>query len=287
MATTPILGLTTPDAGDAPNVPADMSALAQEIETKLVMPFADATERDAQVTAPSAGMMCELADTGELQIYESSAWRTFFTGKAPGSAVGRGHIVSYQTTAPTDVQAGAVAIDRDTGQAYMRSNAGTYVPLGAAAVMAFGNTAITAPGTVTAEGSSSTCVSYSITTTVANTDLHLFGNAMYALYGVAVFGNQWGGWQNVAVTLNVTPPGGSLTELTRRTNAEMNTGGTGSTTVGGPTLRNATAQWVYRCVTVGTYTFSVRIVCGSAGQGPVNNLGGDLTIKPIVRVTTF
>jgi hypothetical protein len=285
--TTPIQSLPVPESTDTPNIPGNLMTLAQAIENKLVMRFASVTARNSAIPTPIDGMVAYVEDIGEMQVYEDAAWRTFFTAKDPGSGISRGHVSSFQSAFPSDARPGHVALDRDTGQSYVRTSGGAWAPVGAAKVMAFGNTDISAPGTATSEGTSSQSVAFSITTTAPNTDLHIDGTGKYDLMGVGVFGGVYGGWQDVAVSLNVTPPGGSLTEIKRQTNREMNTGGTGSTTVGGPTPRHQRVHWVYRCVTAGTYTFAVRVHCGSGGQGSVNNRGGDLTISPIVRVTTF
>jgi len=51
---------------------------AVEVDTYLmqqtIMVFADATARDAAITAPAEGYHCFLKDTDALQYYTGSAW---------------------------------------------------------------------------------------------------------------------------------------------------------------------------------------------------------------------
>lgn len=73
---------------------------AGEVNTYLmeqaVMTFADSTARDAAVTSPSEGMVCYLADTNYVQVYDGSAWNNVIT--AAGVANSRVERVEYTTT---------------------------------------------------------------------------------------------------------------------------------------------------------------------------------------------
>lgn len=285
--TTTVQGLPVPEAADDVDVPGDMMSLAQAVETKLVMVFDNSGARDAAIPAPTDGMLCCLADSNSYQVFSDAEWRTFFTGDAPGSGISYGHISSYQTSPPADARNGAVAVDRDTQQVYTKDNSGIWRPLAAGAAVANTSYRYGGAGFTTAEGASSNCCSMNVTTTVANTKVRIDAIALYSLLGVGVFAGVYGGWQDVATVVMVTPPGGSLTELKRFTNREMNTGGTGTSTVGGPTPRTVAAQHIYTCATAGTYSFVLRLSIGTGGQGQVANIGGEMTVQPVVTVSTF
>lgn len=288
MATTTAnQSLPVPEASDPVDVPSDFNALAQAVEKLVIMRFDDAGDRDSKVSSPEDGMVCCLLDTNSFQVYADGAWKTFFRGDAPGSSVAHGHISSYQSTPPSDAPLGALAIDRDDQRGWTKDLSGVWRPMAAAAVIADTTYRYSGSGFETAEGANSNFCSMTVNTTAASTKLHIKGIGLYSLLGVGVYGGIYGGWQDVAIVIKVTPPGGSATELKRWTNREMNTGGTGSTTVGGPTPRTATAQLTYTAVATGAYYFELQMIVGTGGQGNVANLGGDMTIQPVVVSTTF
>lgn len=282
-------GLPVPQASDDVDIPGDMMSLAQAVESKLVMTFTNSGTRDSKVPSPTDGMLCCLADTDSYQVYSDGAWRTFFTGAAPGSGTSYGHISSYQGAPPTDARNGHVSIDRDTQQAYTKDNAGVWRPLAAAVPLANTSYRYGGSGFVTAEGAVSNFCSLGIVTTAPNTKVLINGIGLYNLLGVATFLGVDGGYGKVATLVMVTPPGGALTELKRFTLISMNTGGTGGTLVGGPTPCISTGQHVYNCITPGTYSFVLRMAVSneSAPNGQVANVGGEMTIQPVIQTTAF
>lgn len=51
---------------------------------QTIMTFADATARDAALTAPTEGMFCFLKDTDGVEYYTGSAWVAFTSGGGGG-----------------------------------------------------------------------------------------------------------------------------------------------------------------------------------------------------------
>ncbi|WP_239404551.1 hypothetical protein [Frankia sp. Cj3] len=74
MPTTPVQALPYPASTDAPNGPVQLQALGLAVEPKLMMVFSTATDRDAKITAPTAGMVCWLQTPGCQAFYDGSAW---------------------------------------------------------------------------------------------------------------------------------------------------------------------------------------------------------------------
>lgn len=74
MPNTPIQGFPYPALSDAANGPVGFQNLAQAIEKRVLMVFADAAARTAAVTAPTAGMMSFLTTTGRFEYYTGIAW---------------------------------------------------------------------------------------------------------------------------------------------------------------------------------------------------------------------
>lgn len=285
--TSPVQSLPVPEASDQVDVPGNLMALAQAIERRLVMVFANQGARDAAIPAPSAGMACCLTDSNTYQLYADGRWQTFYTGNAPGSGVSHGHISSYQTSPPANVPAGSVAVDRDDQRAYTKDNSGVWRPLAAAVPVAHVSYRYTTPPQV-AEGATSQSASLTVTTTAPNQKLHISGVLVYELLGVEFFLNSYAGYQDVAVSFTATAPGGSAVEVVRYRKRDKNTGGNGSALVGGPTPQTAYLEHVYTAVTPGTYTFAMRLYVGiTGGNGNVANYGGDMTIMPVVTTTTF
>lgn len=65
-------GLTTPDLGASPNVPADMSSLATQLDNTIVPVFASSTARDAAITAGATFRLCQVS--GVVQQRIGSVW---------------------------------------------------------------------------------------------------------------------------------------------------------------------------------------------------------------------
>lgn len=81
MPNTTNFSLPYPQSSDTPDVPRDMLALANAVDTKLlqtVRVFLTTTDRDAAITSPTAGMVCYV-DSGDategLYTYQGAAWR--------------------------------------------------------------------------------------------------------------------------------------------------------------------------------------------------------------------
>lgn len=104
--TTPITSLPIPQAGDDPDVVADMTALANALEKKLVMVFNNTTDRSARVTAPTEGMFAFMKDTNTFVVYDGAAWvaaypapPTFSNGASvPSNASGANGDVFFKTS---------------------------------------------------------------------------------------------------------------------------------------------------------------------------------------------
>lgn len=283
----PMQLLPVPEAADDVDVPGDMMTLAQAVEERLVMRFSDSGDRDSKVPSPQDGMLCCLLDDASFQVYSDSSWRTFYTGTA-ASGVSYGHISSFLSTPPADARNGAVAVDRASQQTFTKDESGIWRPVGAGAVIAQASYRFGGTGYWTNPGAFSNFCTLTITTSAPNTKLLIIGMGIYSTLGVAKFLTDFGGWQDVTTSINVTPPGGTLTELKRFVIREMNTGGDGTTTVGGPTPRTSYTQHVYNAVTAGSYYFVLRMVVGGTSvNGQVSNIGGEMTIQPVIQTTDF
>lgn len=75
MATTSPSGTPVPSAGDAPNVPADMLAMATFLDARTIPRFGTAANRDAAIPAPIAKQRCVIA--GLEYVYDNGAWRVY------------------------------------------------------------------------------------------------------------------------------------------------------------------------------------------------------------------
>jgi hypothetical protein len=71
---TPISNLPYPQASDPADLPAHLKALADAMDGRAVLRFADAAARDAKVTAPVAGMLAWIGTPGRLMYHTGSAW---------------------------------------------------------------------------------------------------------------------------------------------------------------------------------------------------------------------
>ncbi|MFE1878795.1 hypothetical protein [Streptomyces diastatochromogenes] len=71
---TPLSSLPYPQATDPADLPAHLKALADALDGRTVLRFADAAARDAKVTSPVAGMLAWIGTPGRLMYYTGSAW---------------------------------------------------------------------------------------------------------------------------------------------------------------------------------------------------------------------
>jgi hypothetical protein len=93
---TPVQGLPYPDANATVNEVDDYIAnLAAAVETKLVMEFASATDRNTKIATPTEGMVCWLQDVNVLEAHDGTTWQQVW----PASPA-----ILSGTTAPTGSQ---------------------------------------------------------------------------------------------------------------------------------------------------------------------------------------
>ena len=99
MPTTPIQALPYPGGADAPAGPAQIKALAESVETRVVMRFASIAERDAKLPAGQrvAGMLAYVEADQTLYV-----WSTF------GMASWR---IEWRATLSPLIQSGIVTVD--------------------------------------------------------------------------------------------------------------------------------------------------------------------------------
>jgi hypothetical protein len=71
---TPLGNLPYPQPTDVADIPTHIQSLAEAIDGRTVLRFADAATRDAKVTAPVAGMVAWLTTPGKLYYYTGSYW---------------------------------------------------------------------------------------------------------------------------------------------------------------------------------------------------------------------
>jgi len=91
--TTPLQGLPIPEDADDPNIPADITALANAIEKRLAGVYNSVADRDAKITAPQEGQLAILKDVNKIYVYFDSAWTQIYPAAGPQITSG--------TTAPT------------------------------------------------------------------------------------------------------------------------------------------------------------------------------------------
>lgn len=103
--TTPLQGIPLPEPTDADNVPADLAAILDVVEGRLVMRFASEAARDAAITAPESGMIAMLTDQDRISFYDGGAWRK-------GAFVQAG--TSANRPAPSGVPEGTFYYETDT-----------------------------------------------------------------------------------------------------------------------------------------------------------------------------
>ena len=77
--TTPAQAFPVMTAGDEPNIPADILALATAIEKRVLGVYNNATDRDTKLTAPQEGQVAYLKDTNAFTYYDGAAWDAMFT----------------------------------------------------------------------------------------------------------------------------------------------------------------------------------------------------------------
>lgn len=79
FGSTPVQGLPYPHI-DEPlsNSNHWVKGLATAVEGQLVMRFATTAARDAAITAPVAGMMTWLSDSGTLVLYDGTGWKQVY-----------------------------------------------------------------------------------------------------------------------------------------------------------------------------------------------------------------
>ncbi|MFH8465326.1 hypothetical protein [Streptomyces sp. NPDC017991] len=71
---TPLGSLPYPQPADAANIPVHIQSLAEAVDGRTVLRFADSAARDSKVTAPVAGMLCWLGTPKQYWYYTGSAW---------------------------------------------------------------------------------------------------------------------------------------------------------------------------------------------------------------------
>ncbi|MFK0187391.1 hypothetical protein ACIQV1_24660 [Streptomyces rubiginosohelvolus] len=71
---TPLSGLPYPQSSDPADLPAQLQTLAQALDGRTVLRFGTATERDAKIPTPVAGMVAWTASPPRLTHYTGSAW---------------------------------------------------------------------------------------------------------------------------------------------------------------------------------------------------------------------
>ena len=71
---TPLGSLPYPQPADAANIPVHIQSLAEAVDGRTVLRFADSAARDTKVTAPVAGMLCWLSTPKQYWYYTGSVW---------------------------------------------------------------------------------------------------------------------------------------------------------------------------------------------------------------------
>jgi hypothetical protein len=83
MPSTPHSQVPYPSGGDAPAAAADLMALAEGVDDRLVLRAADPTDRDARYPTPTAGMLVAGDDGTVWTATSTGAWRTVYEPAPP------------------------------------------------------------------------------------------------------------------------------------------------------------------------------------------------------------
>ena len=75
MAATPYQAIDLPVLADQATVPADLTIVAEELEERCIMRFADAAARDAAISVPVEGMVAWLSSVKRLTNYDGTVWK--------------------------------------------------------------------------------------------------------------------------------------------------------------------------------------------------------------------
>ncbi|MEW2399574.1 hypothetical protein [Streptomyces sp. NPDC046862] len=73
-AYTPLSGLPYPQPTDTANLPLHFQSMAEAIDSRTILRYANAAARDAAVTTPAAGMVAWLSSPGQLTYYTGTLW---------------------------------------------------------------------------------------------------------------------------------------------------------------------------------------------------------------------
>lgn len=98
-------GISIASPTDPPDIPAHIQALAAGVIPKLVLPYASAAARTANVGTPAEGMTTWLTDVNRLETYNGTAWVVpppVVTTTSSGATAGAGFsVVSFSGTRVT------------------------------------------------------------------------------------------------------------------------------------------------------------------------------------------
>ncbi|MDQ1734603.1 MAG: hypothetical protein QOH56_854 [Pseudonocardiales bacterium] len=131
MATTPN-ALPYPLPSSAPNMPADMQALAVALDHKVIGSFATAAARTAAITAPNVGDLTYRADAAAYESWNGAAWSLLLT-----SSVIRFRGMLAASTSVTGAANIAFTATEDNVSGWNATNKNWTVPTGFAGLYLF------------------------------------------------------------------------------------------------------------------------------------------------------
>ncbi|MPY64882.1 hypothetical protein [Streptomyces spongiae] len=73
-AYTPLSGLPYPQPTDTANLPLHFQSMAEAIDSRTILRYANAAARDTAITTPAAGMVAWLSSPGQLTHYTGTVW---------------------------------------------------------------------------------------------------------------------------------------------------------------------------------------------------------------------
>ncbi|WP_338698646.1 hypothetical protein V2W30_20940 [Streptomyces sp. Q6] len=91
---TPLGGLPYPQPADAANIPLHLQSLAEAVDGRTVLRFADQASLDAKVPAPVAGMLAFLTTPKQYTYYNGTKWAVLAPGPVHGANTGSGTTTS-------------------------------------------------------------------------------------------------------------------------------------------------------------------------------------------------
>lgn len=274
---TAMQSIPVPEYTDAPNVPDHLLAVAQAVESRLVMRFTNSTDRDSRVPSPEAGMYCFVSDLVELQCY-SGGWKPVWSAKSGANDTRWGQFLTYVTgsrPSAAGLQPGVVGANRTTGAMETVSATNTWQLAAARKVQSVVSTVYGTPYLLTNGVGELVTPNNNFTTSTANTTVNM---RFQFKYGFALPSSGITFHQALGLTIRIAPPGGGMFPVD-----------TQIIYFDGVSWHDNAWQYevpVYTCAAVGAYAVSCHISIAGGGSD-VAIARFDSIIEPVLASSAF